>query len=35
VRFLPGGTSLLLLLFGLAAGVAGGLLAVRRRNLAG
>jgi cell division transport system permease protein len=35
VRFLPGGTSLLLLLFGLTAGVVGGLLAVRRRNLAG
>jgi cell division transport system permease protein len=35
VRFLPGGTSLLLLLFGLMAGVVGGLLAVRRRNLAG
>jgi cell division transport system permease protein len=35
VRFLPGSTSLLLLLFGLTAGVVGGLLAVRRRNLAG
>jgi len=35
VRFLPGSTSLLLLAFGVAAGVAGGLLAVRRRNLAG
>jgi cell division transport system permease protein len=35
VRFLPGGTSLLLLVFGLTAGVIGGLLAVRRRNLAG
>ena len=35
VRFLPGQTSLLLLLFGLTAGVTGGLLAVRRKNLAG
>lgn len=35
VRFLPGGTSLLLLLFGLTAGLIGGLLAVRRKNLAG
>lgn len=35
VRFLPGSTSLLLLAFGVAAGVAGGLLAVRRKNLAG
>ncbi len=35
VRFLPGQTSLLLLLFGLTAGVVGGLLAVRRKNLAG
>lgn len=35
VRFLPGSTSLLLLAFGLTAGVVGGLLAVRRRNLAG
>lgn len=35
VRFLPGSTTLLLLAFGVAAGVAGGLLAVRRKNLAG
>ena len=35
VRFLPGQTSLTLLLFGVAAGVDGGLLAVRRKNLAG
>jgi cell division transport system permease protein len=35
VRFLPGSTSLLLLLFGVTAGVIGGLLAVRRKNLAG
>ena len=35
VRFLPGSTSLLLLAFGVVAGVAGGLLAVRRKNLAG
>jgi cell division transport system permease protein len=35
VRFLPGSTSLLLLAFGVVAGVVGGLLAVRRRNLAG
>lgn len=33
VRFLPGSTSLLLLAFGVVAGVAGGLLAVRRKNL--
>jgi cell division transport system permease protein len=35
VRFLPGSTSLLLLAFGVVAGVVGGLLAVRRKNLAG
>ena len=35
VRFLPGSTSLLLIAFGVAAGVTGGLLAVRRKNLAG
>lgn len=35
VRFLPGSTCLMLLAFGLAAGLLGGVLAVRRRNLAG
>ena len=35
VRFLPGPTCLLLVAFGLAAGLLGGLLAVRRGNLAG
>ena len=35
VRFLPASACLLLLAFGLAAGLLGGLLAVRRRNLAG
>ena len=35
VRFLPGSTSLLLIAFGVAAGVTGGLLAVRRKNLVG
>jgi len=35
VRFLPGSTCLMLVAFGLAAGLLGGLLAVRRRNLAG
>ena len=35
VRFLPGSASLLLLLFGLTAGLVGGLLAVRRKNLTG
>ena len=35
VRFLPASACLLLLTFGLAAGLLGGLLAVRRRNLAG
>jgi cell division transport system permease protein len=35
VRFLPASACLLLVAFGLAAGLLGGLLAVRRRNLAG
>ena len=35
VRFLPMSACLLLVAFGLAAGLLGGLLAVRRRNLAG
>jgi len=35
VRFLPASACLLLVTFGLAAGLLGGLLAVRRRNLAG
>ena len=35
VRFLPASTCLMLVAFGLAAGLLGGLLAVRRRNLAG
>ena len=35
VRFLPASTCLMLLGFGLAAGLLGGLLAARRRNLAG
>jgi cell division protein FtsX len=35
VRFLPASACLLLVAFGLAAGLLGGLLAVRRQNLAG
>ena len=35
VRFLPASACLLLVAFGLTAGLLGGLLAVRRRNLAG
>jgi cell division transport system permease protein len=35
VRFLPASTCLMLLGFGLAAGLLGGILAARRRNLAG
>jgi cell division transport system permease protein len=35
VRFLPASACLLLVAFGLAAGLLGGLLAVRRRNVAG